>query len=424
MHNDQYSLIDRITNNSIVFIAVMSIPLNVIIYFALRDSEYQFPRYLPPLLGLVAFAAAFVREKIPLVPKLWAFISILFITGCYNLLLGLIDMSSLWFVLAIVYALFISEKKEALVLFGASFLVILLAGVLMMMRVSFFPLHYKFEACQFACVAVRILHFLMVGSVIYYVLSTFHREIRKNLEDLQKKSGDLETANRALEHESHEKEIAQQKILEAVILTEEAERKRLAADLHDGIGPVLSAVNLFFQAYIDAGTQARRDPIEIKLKAAIDTAIDDVSRIAHNISPHILEQFGLVNALETFTRTIASSGTLGIRTDFGTLARFDLKRELTLYRTLTELIHNTIKHAGASEITIRSAIAHGVLTTEYTDNGRGFTDGKTEGIGHGMGLTSLRNRMQSLGGTITMQSSPLHGMSALIEMPLADGVHQ
>lgn len=205
MNKDQYALIDRITNSSIVFIAVMGIPINIITYFALRESQHQFPRYIPALLGLVTVIAAFLREKIPLKQKLWGFIAILFITGCYNLLLGLIDMASLWFVLAIIYALFISEKKEALVLFATSLSAVLVAGILMMTKISFIPLEYKFETCQFACVSVRILHFLMIGSLIYYILDKFYREIRKNLDDLRKQSNDLESVNRVLERESFER---------------------------------------------------------------------------------------------------------------------------------------------------------------------------------------------------------------------------
>ncbi|MFZ4438928.1 MAG: sensor histidine kinase [Syntrophales bacterium] len=330
-------------------------------------------------------------------------------------------MASLWFALAIVYALFISEKKEALILFAMSFLAVLIAGILMMTKISFIPLNYQFESCQFACVSVRILDFLMIGSLIYYILDNFYREIRKNLDDLRKRSNDLESVNRALEREGLEKKIAQQKLLEAVILTEEEERKRLAADLHDGLGPVLAAIKLFFQAYLDAGDPVSRLPIKNRLEAVIDTAIQDVSRIAHNISPHILEQFGFVKALETFTNTLAASQAVGFTTDLGHIGRFDLKRELTLYRTLTELIHNTLKHAGASQITIRCTSSGGMLTVDYADNGHGFSSGKTEGSGNGMGLTNMQNRIQSLGGAITIQSTSPDGMSVHIEIPLADG---
>jgi|GEM_PF-1159386 len=421
MNDDQNEIIEKITDNSLVFIAILGIPIATIVYFALKDTPYQLPRYIPTLLELVYVEAAILKKKIPLRPKIRGFIAFLFLTGCYTLVLGLIDMASLWFVLAIVYTLLISEKQEALVLFAASFLSVLVAGILMMTKIFVVPLDYDFKPCHFACVSIRMLHFLMIGSLVYYILGTFYREVRQKVADLREQSKALEYVNLALERESHERKIAQQKVLETVILTEEEERKRLAADLHDGIGPVLATIKLFFQAYIDAGELDQKLPIEERLKTVIDTAIRDVSRIAHNISPHILEQFGFVKALEAFTDAIASSSAVVFSTDFGNIGRFDLKRELTLYRTLTELIHNTLKHAGAYRITIRCASEGGVLTASYTDNGRGFGNVIPEGPCAGMGLSSLRNRIRSLGGTITIRSAPSDGMSAQIEIPLTDG---
>ena len=73
---------------------------------------------------------------------------------------------------------------------------------------------------------------------------------------------------------------------------------------------------------------------------------------------------------------------------------------------------------------IRCGIANGILTANYTDNGRGFADGKIEGAGNGIGFTSLRNRIESLGGTIILKSNPPDGMSAQIEIPLTDGALQ
>jgi signal transduction histidine kinase len=417
MTKDQYSLINRITDNSIVFISVLAIPLNIIIYFALRESEYQFPRYIPPLLGLVTVLAAFLRGTIPLKPKLWGFITILFLTGCYNLLLGLIDMASLWFVLAIVYALFISRNKEALVLFGVSFLVVLVVGILMITKISFIPLQYKFETCQFACVAVRILHFLLVGSLIYYILNTFFSTIQENLTELEKKSADLEKSNLALEKEIIEKNAIQQKMIDAVILTEEKERRRFASDLHDGLGPVLSAINLFFQAYLDVADSEGKAEIEAKLKKTIDSAITDVSRISHNISPHIIEHYGLATALDNFIKPIVFSGKLTCDIDYGPVQRFDLEKELSLYRTLTELIHNTVRHADASNIKVSMTVAEGRLRVQYEDNGKGFDlEGQMRNK-KGLGLKSIHNRIQSIGGKITLKSIQHQGMQAMIDVP-------
>lgn len=422
MTKDQYSLINRITDNSIVLIAVLAIPLNIIIYFALRESEYQFPRYIPPLLGLVSVIAAFVRGKIPLKPKLWAFIAILFVTGCYNLLLGLIDLASLWFVLAIVYALFISKNKEALVLFGISFLVVLVVGILMITKISFIPLQYKFENCQFACVAVRILHFLLVGSLIYYILNKFFSTIQENLKELEKKSDDLEETNLALQKQIIEKKAMQQKMINAVILTEEKERRRFASDLHDGLGPVLSAINLFFQAYLDVADSEGKAEIEAKLKKTIDSAIVDVSRISHNISPHIIEHYGLATALDSFIKPIVSSAKLTCDVDYGSVQRFDLEKELSLYRTLTELINNTVRHAEASHIALRMTVVEGQLRVHYEDNGKGFDLDERMRNKKGIGLRSIHNRIHSIGGKITLKSIQNHGMQADIDIPYEEVV--
>ncbi len=415
MNTSQNTLIERITDNSIVFIALLGIPINIITYFALLESQYQFPRVIPVILGMIPIIAGFARDRIPLRPKLWGFIALLFATGCYTLLLGLLDMASLWFVLAIIYTLFISEKNEALIVFATSFVTVFITGILMMSKHPHIPLNYNFEACEYSCVIVRILHFLMIGSLVYYILGKFYREIRNNLSD-------LEHANQALAKESLEKRIAQQKTLEAVILTEEKERMRIAADLHDGLGPVLASARLFFQAYVDEVDANKRPPIESRLKTVIDTVINDVSRISHNISPHILEQYGFVKALETFTSNVSTSQSIRFETDFDDVRRFDLKRELTLYRMLTELIHNTIKHANASLITIRCITGNNLLTASYADNGCGFMASENDKQNSGIGLASLRNRIRSLGGSISISSEPAKGMSAWIEMPLADEV--
>ena len=146
------------------------------------------------------------------------------------------------------------------------------------------------------------------------------------------------------------KEILRQKTIEAIIQTEEKERKRIASDLHDGIGPLLSAAKLYFQAYIDTGEVAGKSDIESKLKNIIEISIADISRISHNISPQILENFGLMVALENFISEINFNKNVKFNLSFEKLNRFDLKEELTIYRSISELINNTLKHAKATII--------------------------------------------------------------------------
>jgi len=213
------------------------------------------------------------------------------------------------------------------------------------------------------------------------------------------------------------KEFAKQKMIEAVIQTEEKERKRIASDLHDGLGPLLSAAKLYFQAYIDANDENNKNDIEAKLKKIIENAITDTSRISHNISPYILENYGLIIALENFISDINISEKLKFDIKFDKLNRFELKEELTVYRTITELINNTIKHAKASMINIHIYITENILNLIYKDNGVGFYVEEKMNAIQGMGLKNIENRINSLKGSIIFNNEAGKGMKVVITIP-------
>jgi len=287
----------------------------------------------------------------------------------------------------------------------------------MMAELSFLPLKYNFENCHYPCVTVRILHFLLISSIIYYILNLFISTNRSNVKHLQAQAADLQEANKTLQKEMKEKKELQDQLLETVILTEEKERKRIASDLHDGLGPVLSAVNLFFEAYIDAPTGTEKNNIETKLKVIINDAIADVSRISHNISPHILENYGLTAALKTFIDQLNNSDKIKIELRIDNLNRFELKHELTVYRTITELINNTIKHANSNKIEISFEQTGDILKIRYEDDGSGFSKLNTLNDNNGMGIQNIQNRIESLGGNITFSNAENGGMKAAIEIP-------
>jgi signal transduction histidine kinase len=213
------------------------------------------------------------------------------------------------------------------------------------------------------------------------------------------------------------KEILKQKLFEAVIQTEEKERKRIASDLHDGLGPLLSAAKLYFQAYIDANDIENKTVIESKLISIIDSAIDDTSRISHNISPQILEKYGLKIALENFISEIDFNKSIKFDLFFEKIDRFDLKAEITIYRTILELIHNTIKHAKASQISIKVFLSRDTLNVQYEDNGIGFSIEEKLNEKQGMGLKNIKNRIQSLEGNVLFNSRQNQGMKAVISIP-------
>ena len=410
-------LINKIADKSILFIVLMVLPFNAIIYVALDESVYQWPRYVPPILGLAAIILASFKNNMNFKLKIWIFIVLLFLSGCFNLMLGLLDMASLWFVLAIIYSLFAFKRGVTLGIFLISFISILTVGILMITRSTFIPLDYHFENCQYTCVIVRILHFLLIGFLIYYILVNFYTRLQSNMNELKSKADDLEYLNSALKKEMDEKKEIQQKMIEAVIQTEERERKRIAADLHDGLGPLLSAAKLYFQAYIDAKEVSGKNDIESKLKSIMDNAIADLSRISHNISPHILENYGLIIALENFLSEIRISDNIRFDCNFEKFNRFDLKKELTIYRTISELINNTIKHGQAKLIRITISISNDMLNLVYEDNGIGFSVDEKIRSKQGMGLKNIESRIHSLEGTVLFDSRQSKGMKAIIKVP-------
>lgn len=213
---------------------------------------------------------------------------------------------------------------------------------------------------------------------------------------------------------------SEKKVLNAVIVTEETERKRLAKNLHDDLGPLLSTAKISVSALKDETYGEKETKVFNNAIQAIDEAIRSMKVISNTISPHILNHFGLVKAITSFTDKVRESGR--IRIDFNSnLAdkRFDFNLEAIIYRVVCELIINTIKHARAGKIMIDLTIENNTIKLNYLDDGKGFKfqemlRGKTTG----MGLSNIYSRVKSLNGTINSDSWPGEGLIITIEIPL------
>ncbi len=206
-----------------------------------------------------------------------------------------------------------------------------------------------------------------------------------------------------------------QKLSGAVLETEMNERRRIARDLHDGLGPLLSAINHYYQAFLDA-KPANREAIRERLQMVISEAIDEVSRISHNISPHVLEKHGLMTALNNLMAPLTAQGRYEVIFTSGLEQRLDTKTELTVYRCITELLNNTMKHAEAGRITLDISLSGNQLMVRYSDNGKGFDPARVKRTG--MGLHNIRNRVESSGGTLALESSPDAGILVNITIPV------
>ena len=207
--------------------------------------------------------------------------------------------------------------------------------------------------------------------------------------------------------------------LNAIIQTEEKERKRFAKDLHDGLGPLLSTVKMS----VSSLSQMNHDDVSREIventELVINEAIKSLKEISDNLSPHILNNFGLVRALNNFSNKINVARTIRInlKSDLKD-ERFDSNVEVVLYRVICELINNTIKHARAKKIDLSLTKEGNYLNIVYKDDGKGFDVSTVidQPSGTGMGYSNIYSRINSLKGEINIQSEQKRGTWVTIKV--------
>lgn len=208
----------------------------------------------------------------------------------------------------------------------------------------------------------------------------------------------------------------QQELLQATIAEQERERSRLAKDLHDGIGSLLSGLKLNLK-YQQSQVQDNEDQMRFLNKACdmLETGITDVRRVSHSLLPVTLESFGLVLALEECIEPLQTGSDLAISMECtGSARRLLPATELGLLRVIQELLQNTIRHAEANTARITIAFNTDMVEVNYRDNGKGFdlTDN-----GSGLGIKNMQSRIHALHGTIQFhRDSPL-GFHAQLSVP-------
>ncbi|MBN2596195.1 MAG: PAS domain S-box protein [Marinifilaceae bacterium] len=212
----------------------------------------------------------------------------------------------------------------------------------------------------------------------------------------------------------------ERKVLNAVIETEENERKRFATDLHDSIGPLLSSINLYLSALAKSKLSDRNEKMITASREIVSETLVNIKEISNNLSPHVLNDFGLVNAIHSFINQINLSKSINITLDSKNLeGRLNQQVEVVIYRVVTELINNTIKHAGASNIQITLSKENNSLNLIYIDDGKGFNPQEISIETSGMGLYNILSRIRSLNGTHNIQSTPeTGGMMAVVTVNL------
>lgn len=210
----------------------------------------------------------------------------------------------------------------------------------------------------------------------------------------------------------------QRKMMEAALESQENERRRVAGDLHDSIGAMLSTIR------VSLITQAKKENADLESiahsKKMLDDTIESVRRISRDLMPSTLEKFGLVQAVKEMCERFQSTSMLPIQfMEAGDVQNLERNRELMIFRIVQELVNNALKHAQASSITVTfSASEHLLVAVE--DDGVGFNAEEHKNdkrSGKGLGLFNIENRARLLGGKIEFDKEREKGSRIALIVP-------
>jgi len=208
------------------------------------------------------------------------------------------------------------------------------------------------------------------------------------------------------------------KVMNAMMEGQESERTRIAQDLHDRLGSMLSTIKLQFSALgslIGGFVKDHRDRFDHAMNM-VDDAVGEVRRISHGMMRGNLARFGLKGALEDLAAAVETPGRMHVELSlFGIGERLDPKLEIAVYRLVQEMVGNALKHAQASELSIQLTRSEASLNVMVEDNGSGFDPATAR---EGMGMGNLRDRAAEFGGSVHVDSQPGRGTSISVDIPL------
>jgi signal transduction histidine kinase len=228
-----------------------------------------------------------------------------------------------------------------------------------------------------------------------------------------------------LEHAERERSAGLRAYAISVQRAQEEERERISRELHDDICQRLSGMK--FRVEVLAGNAEPANKRMVRglrdLNQELDRAITEVQRISSNLRPSVLDDFGLVTALRMLCKAFEKLH--AIRTSFqeghAPPGPVDTNIEIALYRIAQEALSNTAKHSNAGTTTLQLEREEASIRLTVSDDGTGFEEtdpARARGEGHGMGLMSMRERSELLGGTFRIQSAPGKGTTVTVTLPL------
>lgn len=211
------------------------------------------------------------------------------------------------------------------------------------------------------------------------------------------------------------------RLLSAVIQGEEKARQTIARDLHDGLGPLLSSIKMIVSATDLGKLDHTNKKIIERSFLVIDEAIITLKEISNHLSPHMLKNFGLTKAIETFAGHLLENSQIEFHLESNIdEKRYNFELETGIYHAVSELLNNSLKHGNPGSVRIEMNDTGSFIQVVYKDDGCGFNpeDFKHGKASKGMGLGNIESRIKSLDGIFYVDSAPAKGVSVYIQAPL------
>ena len=199
--------------------------------------------------------------------------------------------------------------------------------------------------------------------------------------------------------------------LRAILVGQEAERERIAQDLHDSLSIRMIGLKRMIESNVT--------PYGAAALFEIDAIIGQVREISHNLLPYALKNLGLVKAIEDLSASVGVQGILAIhfsKINIGPETRWESTVETEIFRVVQELLTNIVKHSSATNVEIELIADKNMIFLSVEDNGKGFDSGSVSG--NGIGLSNIKARINLLGGTINYDTQPGKGTVVFINIPI------
>lgn len=244
------------------------------------------------------------------------------------------------------------------------------------------------ETTIFTAIAITA---VTLGIIIFYFFISIIRQQRRNLQ-LQKQN----------------------------MLTEinamESERARIAADLHDDVSSILSVVRFQINSLQVANTD---EALQVQAASEhLDGLMNRLREISNNLMPASLLRKGLVVSVNEFLRQVEASAKLKVAFTYSDVIAVSQEKSINIYRIIQEVVHNTLRHAVATELTMQLEARNNTLFIFYKDNGIGFNFDEAVKSSSGFGLRSLRSRVDLIGGTLQSDSAAQKGTRFIFQIPI------